>query len=62
MNKSTGWIVAIVGLVVALGGVYIRGTHHTIGLATIALGVVVLIVGVVLALRGGGGSKATPAS
>ncbi len=58
MRSSTYWVVAIVGVVVLVVGVPLRGSHHTIGLATIIVGVLVAIVGIVMALRGGGSAKA----
>jgi uncharacterized membrane protein HdeD (DUF308 family) len=53
VNRSTSWVVAAVGVVLAVVGVVVRMTtnHHTIGLGLVVLGVIALIVGVVMALR-----------
>ncbi len=58
MKSSTYWIGAVVGVVILVVGVLIRSSHHTIGLAAIILGVLLAVVGIVMALRAGGNSKA----
>jgi hypothetical protein len=57
--KSSGyWIDAIIGVVIVVAGVLIHSSHHTIGLAAIILGVLLVIIGIVMALRAGRSSKA----
>lgn len=58
MNRTTLWIAAAIGVVIAVAGVLVRSSHHTIGLAAIILGALVAVVGVVMALMRKDGEKA----
>ena len=58
MNRTTLWVVSVIGVVIAVVGVLVRSSHHTIGLAAIIVGALVAVVGIVMALMRGGGAKA----
>ena len=58
VKSSNYWIAAVIGLVILVVGVLIRGAHNRIGLACIVIGVVVAVVGIVMALMSGGRGKA----
>jgi hypothetical protein len=58
VNRTTLWVVSVIGVVIAVVGVLVRSSHHTIGLAAIIVGALVAVVGIVMALMRGGGAKA----
>jgi hypothetical protein len=46
VTSSSYWIGAVIGVVILVVGVLIRGSHHTIGLVAIILGVLLAIAGI----------------
>jgi hypothetical protein len=58
VNRTTLWVVSVIGVVIAVVGVLVRSSHQTIGLAAIIVGALVAVVGIVMALMRGGGAKA----
>ncbi len=57
--KSSGyWITAVIGLIVLVVGMLILSGHHTPGLVAIIVGVLMAVVGIVMALRSGGAEAA----